>query len=273
MGFATHALVTVAATALLPLLPSPLDKDGWGLRVRGLTVAAPYLAGERIDIIKFQMLLLNRSVETRLHTPLEASQESGDLDISLFKHDGKGIQSLRFPGVRVPFTQQVKLPAGQFVTAEFSFAAFGYDRLPTPGRHWLKASLIIDGKKISAPPVELEVIEPPADAILATHPVPLAGIQASRPVDERSRAAVQQVRIGERTLLVYHRFYGPKYGGGADLTARLAELPGKVEMSVAGSYGGGKPLTLKYKHSPTGTTTLTVNSIDGTVEKKEVLEK
>ena len=37
-------------------------------------------------------------------------------------------------------------------------------------------------------------------------------------------------------------------------------------MTVTGAYGDGKALTIKYRdaNAPTGTTTLVINSIDGT---------
>jgi hypothetical protein len=58
------------------------------------------------------------------------------------------------------------------------------------------------------------------------------------------------VKVGGRTLLIYRR--------------RLAELPGKCDMTVEGAYGWGNPLTITYKTSPTAEPTkLVVNSIDG----------
>jgi hypothetical protein len=45
---------------------------------------------------------------------------------------------------------------------------------------------------------------------------------------------------------------------------RLAELPGKCEMTVEGVYGWGNPLTITYKTSPAAEPAkLVVNSIDG----------
>ena len=84
--------------------------------------------------------------------------------------------------------------------------------------------------------------------------------------------------MGKKTLLIYRRRYDPKSGGGIYRTMRLAELPGKVEMKVEGAFGDGKPLTITYKdaNSPTGTTKLVINSIDGrrwTEEEERVLRE
>jgi hypothetical protein len=66
----------------------------------------------------------------------------------------------------------------------------------------------------------------------------------------RNRYAVQQVKVGDRVYLVYFR--------------RLAELPGKCEMTVEGEYGWRKPLTITYKTSPAAEPTkLVVNAITG----------
>jgi hypothetical protein len=58
-------------------------------------------------------------------------------------------------------------------------------------------------------------------------------------------------------MLVYRRYYGPDHAANfepalraaaeIDGTYRLAELPGKCEVVVAGAYDGRKPLTITYK--------------------------
>ena len=129
-----------------------------------------------------------------------------------------------------------------------------------------RCTVKIDGKTIPAPPIKFEVIEPPADAILVSHMAPLEGTEATKPVLNQCKPLIQQVQVGKRTLLIYRQCYDPKSGGGIYLTARLAELSGKCEMTVTGAYGDGRPLTITYKDakSPTGTTKLVINSIDGT---------
>jgi hypothetical protein len=230
-----------------------------------LSVIGPYLVGECIDRIHFDILLLNFSKETIEHDPLVVARQVGDLDVTILQPDPNPLPRLGRPWPRDPFTQQVRLRAGKFTSDGFRFADFGYHRLVKPGRHRLDASLLIGGKKVEAPPVEFEVVELPPGAVLVSHPVPLEGREAARPADEQSRPFVQQVKVGNRTLLIYRRDTGPKWGGGIDGTFRLAELPGEAEMTVAGAYGGGKPLTITYQDakSRTGTTTLVINSING----------
>ena len=55
------------------------------------------------------------------------------------------------------------------------------------------------------------------------------------------------------------------------LTSRLAELPGKCEMTVEGAYGGWEPITVTYadKKSPSGTTTRVIHSISGAPWRQE----
>jgi hypothetical protein len=48
-------------------------------------------------------------------------------------------------------------------------------------------------------------------------------------------------------------------------TYRITELPGKVEMTVQGVYENDKPLIIRYRSSPTETTTLTIHSVDGVI--------
>lgn len=273
MLLATHTLTIAVALTIAPYFPNPLDTDGWGLRVRGPSTHGPYLAGERIDQMTLEVLLINFTKLTREYVPLEAARGQTDFDIDVIPPAGQRIPSQRHPSPRNRFTEQVRLRPGCYALAEFCFAEFGYSHLRASGQYRLEATLKIGGKKLSAPPVELVVVEPPADAILVTHTLPLAGRHAAQPVNEQYRAVVQQVRVKDRVWLVYRKLYGPKFGGGAALTARLAELPGKVDMTVAGSFAelipntsSYKPFTVAYKHPEKGQTTLTVNPIDGSLE-------
>jgi len=271
-------LAAAAVASLAPFFPSPVDAHGWGLRVHGLTIRGPYLVGEAIDRIHLKVTLLNVSKETRMHEPLIVARDTGDLELVIVQPDGEWLAGDGGAGPRNPFTQQLKLLPGAVSSEDFRFAEFGYGRLRMPGQHQLKAVLRINGKKITAPPVVVEVVEVPANAVLVNHTVPLEGREAALPADERYRPFVQQVKVGKRTLLIYRLDYGPKWGGGIDRIYRLAELPGKVEMAVEGAYGDGKPLTITYKdpNSKTGTTTLKINSIDGmpwTDEEERLLQQ
>jgi hypothetical protein len=108
------------------------------------------------------------------------------------------------------------------------------------------------------------VVDISPKSLLVSQPVPLVGFRSKQDPAEQDRAVVQQVVLKDKVLLVYCRYVGPKYGGGLGFTARLAELPGKCEMTVEGAYGEGRPLTITYKTSPDAKPTkLVVNSVSG----------
>jgi hypothetical protein len=253
----------LALVAAAPLLPSPYDAHGWGLRVHNLSVSGPYLLGEHIGQIRFDVTLLNFSAETREHDPLTVARDTRDLRLTLFQPDGKRFSKYGFSAQRDPFTQPRRLRGGEFSSLDFDFKAFGYGLIAfgQVGRHRLEPSMKIGGKVVMAPPVEFDVVAVPPSAVLASHPVRLEG----RAATESAQPVVQQVPVGNRTLLIYRGHYDPaKPGGGPYSTKRLAELPGKCEMTVEGAYGAGKPLTITYKAAPDARPTrLVINSVSG----------
>lgn len=272
------AVVLAVVNATVWLLPTPTDKLGWGLRVRLLALHQPYLAKEDVHRYGVVVALINQSKEERQYLYLEVANTTGDLEVAIVQPDGKPLRSHAPRRRPIFFNERPNLPAGQFVSSVFKFQDFGYDQLPEPGEYELRASLKTAEGVVVAPAVKLTVIEPSLDAILASQAVPLEGFEALKPKDEQERAVIQQVKIGNRTWLIYRRFLSTKLGGKVSWTFRLAELPGKVEMTVEGAYGDWKPLTIKYKDpsSQTGTTTLKINSIDGrpwTDEEQRLLEK
>ena len=263
----TTAFAVAAASASV-FLPHPLDKDEWGLRIHNPTIRSPFLVGESLEHVVFEITLLNFSKETREHDPFVDAKRFGDLDLTITQPNGKWLRSMAGPydGTRSVVPQKMKLGTGHHTSHEFRFADFGYSKLNQLGRYRVDASFKIDGKKISAPPIVFEVVEILQDAILVSRPVPLEGWEAARPPDERSRPLIQQVKIGERTLLIYRRYYGAKWGGVVDFTARIAELPGKVlDMKVEGAFGDGNPLTITYREATyiKWPTTHVINSVGG----------
>jgi hypothetical protein len=250
-------------------LPSPHDAHGWGLRVHNLSGPGPYLVGEWASRPRCDVTLINFSKETREHDPLVVARVAGDLKLAIIQPDGKELPGTGHPGVRNSFTQPRRLRSGEFHSFDFSFKEFGYGLTPFSqvGRYRVEASMKIDGKTVKAPPVEFEVVAIPPSAVLVSHAVALEGREANRPMKERSRPVIQQVPVGNRTLLIYRGPYGP---------ARLAELPGKCEMTVEGAYGAGNPLTVTYKTAPDAKPTkLVINSISGSpwTEEEERLRQ
>jgi hypothetical protein len=231
--------------------------------------------GERINQHRFKVTLVNFSNKPQLHDPLAVAYESSALDVRVFCPDGKqsGTIDSRL-GRRNPFTIQNKLPPGRVSSIDFGFASFGYSRLAGPGRYRVETTIDLDGKVVTAPQVEFDVLPGKAEGVLRSHPVPLSGWQAKLPPGEQARPFVQQITIGTRTLLVYRRYYGSKHAAEfppevrhiAEIegTFRLAELPGKCEMAVEGTYGDRGALTITYKTSATAAPAkLVVNSISG----------
>lgn len=246
-------------------LPSPHDKDEWGLRVHNFSVRGPYLAGELIDRSRFDVTLINFSKERRAHDYLVVAKRSGALQVRICDPDGKEVS--RFVGhkeIFKPFAEQNKLRPAEQRTESFSFIEFGYFVLGL-GKHQMEATLKIDGKTLTSPPVELEVVAVPESAVLVNYWLPIEGVLAEQPPEDRELRAIQQVKVGNRTYLIFRRYHSPKNGGKPSYVKRLAELPGKVELKVEGAAGAGRPLTVTYPdtNSPIQLAKLVINSNSG----------
>ncbi len=246
----TLALLT---TCVGIYLPNPLDKDGIGLRICNLSDRGPYLRGETLSECHLDIMLVNHSKGTLVHDPFEVARLTQQLKVSVTDPDGKPLHSLvRGQALlRDPFTAEQKLQPGEFSSQDSQFRSFGRWSFLKTGRYQIQAIWTIDGRKLTSPPLEMVVVAVPPEAVLS-------GIRVVRDDKEvrPSGPFVQQVKVGEKTLLIYT-------GSG---THRLAELPAKVEVSVEGLYGPASPLTIKYADakSKTGTTTLVINSLTGT---------
>jgi hypothetical protein len=257
------AFISALIAVLAPCLPSPDDRDGLGLRIR-LDRDGPLLQYESIGSIGFDVTLINFSKEIREHDALVVALTTGDLRLRITGPDGKGLGSIRGQSIpRDPFTVMHKLRPGESASDRFGF---GYHRVVQAGRYRAVATMKIDGKELASPPIEFEVVKVPDGAILASHNLPREGVKP-QPGEQQERAAVEQVRVGDRVWLVHRRFGSL---GGLIFARRLAELPGKCEMAVEGVYGEWGPLTIAYKTSPTAEPTkLVINSINGLLWTEE----
>ena len=246
-------LWAVALTSVGACLPGPHDKDGWGLRIHNCSVRGPYVT-ETISHFRFTVTLINFSKETRTHDALEDAQRAGNLQVRITRPDGRDVPAVsgcwqNLP--KGPFAQS-KLRPGEFSSHDLPLKGFGYIYLGDPGRHSIQATMTIDGKKVTSPPFELEVVAVTQEMVLTSHAVPLEGVAATQPPEMQSRPVVKQVKVGDRTLLIYVR--------------RIAELPGRaVDLKVQGAYGSGNPLTITYRETTytKWTTTLVINSNNG----------
>jgi len=246
-------------------------------RSHGLHPCTATLAQEGIWHGAVGVVLVNQTQDVQEYFPLEVAREVGDLSVKIVQPNGKTLRTRREGLVDGPLMERRKLPAGRVVASIFGFDELGYHQLPGPGKYELRASLKTVGGVIHAPVVKLMVIEPAPDTIVASHPISLTGEQLKRPADARERAAVQQIKVEGRTFLFYRRFLSAKNGGEIGDTFRLAELPGKVELSVSGSHGEWGRLTITYKTSPGAEPTkLVINSISGspwTDEEEKLLQE
>jgi hypothetical protein len=233
--------------------------------MHGMSVRGPLLVGEVIDRVQVRVTLINYSKRAVEHDPLVDAEDLRTVTAIMTGPDGKPFSRLCDRFSRKPFTQRLKTMPGTFASETFPFAAFGYFIVGDPGSYQLACSMEVDKRTVTSPPMKCDVVDIPEKAVLFSHAVPVKGFQATLPADEQDRPFIQQIRVGNRTLLVYRRFNGPKHGGGIGFTFRLAELPDKVEMTVEGAFGDTKPLTIKYKDgtSKTGWTTLFVDSGNG----------
>ena len=247
------------------LLHAPTDKLGWALRVRPMVRHQTYFNRESIDHITLALTLVNQSGEKRFSMSLREARDTGDLKISIIPPDADKLDRISFRHLRVP-VKSMPIESGKFIQCDFTFIDFGYYELADVGTYELRASLETTRGQIFAPVVKLRVIEPAPSDILESKPVPLEGYKSKWPKEKHDSAAIQQIKIGDRTWLFYRKFLSPLDGGKVSNTFRIAELPGKVvDFKVEGAFGNGNPLTITYReHTYTKwTTTHVINSVDG----------
>src|SRR5262249_51664766 len=154
---------------------------------------------------------------------------TGNLDLFITGPDGKGVKGdCRLKPPRDPLTELLKLKADQCDFDRFRLGTFGHGVFLDTGRYRMQATLPIDGKTITSPSVEVEVVAMQNHAVLVSHTLPLEGEQLKRPVERRHRAFIQQIKVGNRVWLVQRQFWGGSHGPG--FVYRIIELPGKCEM-------------------------------------------
>lgn len=235
------------------LLPSPLDRNGLGLRVHGLSKQRPFFVKELIHEARVSVLILNFSKCILAIDPLSISWRTGDLKLKIVDPEGNNLATFghrRFLP-RDPFAVQLDLKPGTGSSEAFRLIEFGYFMVGKPGRYRIECSLNVGKVKLTAPPLDFEVVGLPPESILASVVVPYEGPVDGRPEREHFIPRVEQVLVGKKILLLYQG-------------RQLAELPGKVEMKVEGAYGAGNPVTIIYKTAPTAKPVrLVINSVSG----------
>lgn len=259
--------VRSAFIALNPLVPSPVDTDEWGLRV--LRLSGPIFINESIESKRFSIGLVNYAASGRSHIGLDSAIVSRLVRLEYTGPNGETVRSpYRSKTAPLPNPKSVTTPARGCAMIETEFRHFEHWRVfRTPGTYHVRATLKVGDKVLRSPAVPIEVLELRDRDTIASHLLALEGAEAAKRPEDQIAPRVQQVRVGAHTFLVYQHYAPLVAGSRSTWLIRLGELPGKVEMVVAGAYGAGNPLTISYTDAaaPGGTRTLFVDSGDGKV--------
>ena len=204
----TYTLAVV--TALIPFLPSPNDKDGWGVRVHNLSRPGPYFVGENVDRVRFDVTLINFSKEARAYDPLPVIQEAGQLRLYLFQPDGQPFPNRYCEiGPLDPKRERPKLRSSEFASFALSFNHAGYYWFAQTGRYRLKSGWW--STKPSEGHARVEVARFRRAVAVAT------ASARGPPNDDAGQRATAGIhptgRVGNRTWLIYRTVLGSRWGG------------------------------------------------------------
>jgi hypothetical protein len=258
-------LLPGAVGQAVPSLPSPHDAHGWALRVRGTGLAGPYFRCESLTHPRFEIILINKSSETRQHPFLEDALKTGALSVELKQPDGKGVGRRVVPHPTPPNDAQGQLRPVESASRFFTLRQFGYSRVQEPGEYTAQIKFKTAQGTVLSPPWKFRVVDVPPEAVLFSHPIEGSTVNWEA---LHGPEFVQQVKVGSRVFLLKRHFAPPREGGFLASTQQVTELPGKVEMTVEGVHENEMPLIIRYRTSPTVTTTLTIDSVNGTVWNK-----
>jgi hypothetical protein len=226
------------------------------------------MAGEEPNWHRFEILLINKSDVTLQYPPLRDAWLCGDLEINLMwdMDKSQSVQNHFHPLPWGRINLHAYLRPGEHESAEFSLRNFGYRGFPGTGEYEVRVVFRTPQGRIYSPAWKLKVVDVPNKDVLASFDIPLSGFRANQSPELQERVAVQQLRLGKGSYLVYRRFHSRKNGGGVETAIRLREIPGKVKMSVDGEYGDRPtPITIKFDDpaAPTGSSTLVIQSYGG----------
>ena len=247
------------------LLPVPADKFGWGLRLRPSECHDFYLLKESIWHHQLRVVLINQTRDARQATPLATARKVRNLKINMHPST-MTLNTHPDDNDTSPVKASLQLPAGHSHTSVFEFTDLHFSQFQKTGDHEMTASLKTAEGMVVAPVFKFKVIEPAADSILHSQSIPLEGQFAKWAMERQDTAAIQQIKVGNRTWLFYRKYYSPENGGKVSRTFRIAELPGKVvDFKVEGAFGNNNPLTITYRETSytKWTTTHVINSVDG----------
>ena len=242
------------------------DTAIWSLRTEQIT-SGPYIVGESCESVQVKIAMANKSDQVRKHPPFATAILATELQVDLKHPDGRSVRcNLGDPYGPTRPESWVTMEAGKSASIEATLRKFGFQQFFETGKYQAQATFDTPQGKVSSFPWVLDVIEPDATATLGSHTIPLEGYATKWPKEKQERAVIQQIKIGNRTWLVYRKFLSSKEGGKVVSTFRIAEVPGKVlDLKVEGAYGEGNPLTITYRATTytKWTTTHVINSVSG----------
>jgi hypothetical protein len=258
--------VCVGLAVLTPVADGQPAAKELELQARLLGGDTTLLAGETISHLQVELTLINHTTVDQDYLPFDVARKCGLFDVIISSSDGIPVRRMGGQLDPKPTKGFQKLGSAQSMTVR---VPIGYPRIPTPGTYQIKVTLETLKQRVSAKPIEVTVAEVPNDAILSRITLSRVGYEAAKPELERQVAVVDQIKIGDKIALFYRVFNAPKWGGKISHAMRLATLDKPVTVLVVGAYGDEKPVVVAFPHSPRGLTLLTVNSVDGTIEKVE----
>jgi len=244
------------------LLPEFSDINGWELRVQPPPVG-PYIIGETYEDLRVNITLINKSGESRRCPPLEFALRACELHVAFKYPDGGNVRCYFEPFPPTRPEKWVKIDAHASVSTDLRLTDFGYEQFVKSGKHRGQVRFKTPQGLVTSRQWVMDVVEPDATTILASHTIPLDESYAKAPPKDQYKAFIQQVTVGEQVLLLYRSFWGGAVRRDrVDRCIRLAELPGKVEMNASVSTGRGKnsQSPTRTRSPPTGKTTLIIDS-------------
>lgn len=273
MNAVAIALTVINTTAWL-LPDDATDKFGWALRVRLAAPAPPYLTHECVWQGRVEVLLVNRTQDARQFAPRADDPDgNGILNLAIANANGQEPSDRSYHEVPVR-KGRTKVPAGGVAASSYAVKDFGFYQFHEPNEYEMRVTLRTAEGLLFTPAVKFRVVEPAADAILASQAIPPDEEEAEFLKEKQRRAAIQQIKLEDRTWLYLRLFRSAARGGQAFHACRLAELPNKVDVKVVGAFGSEcGPLTITYKTSPTAEPTKLVITTMGSpwTEKDEKL--
>src|SRR5262249_17997074 len=177
--------------------------------------------GEYTDGIVATVTLKNTTDKDRGYVGVPQAVQRQVLVADITDPDGQLMRRIGEPGVAEDFKALTPLGAGKEAKLSVGLGSYHFVNFRKAGKHTLQMTYNSPDGRVTSNAIAFTVYDPAKDDIVARQVLPIVGMEARRPAAERASAFLDQVRVGEKTYLVYRRYVGPKGGGGWGLAARL----------------------------------------------------